>query len=265
MIYQRGHKNDYNNWAQAGNTGWSYEEVLPYFRKSEKIGIPEFIHSKYHGNTGYLDVQYSRYRTQLSTAFVKSAEEFGYKNNDPNADELLGFSYPQATIRNGRRCSAAKAFLRPAINRFNLHISMRARVTKINIDPYTKKALGVEFLKNKKYHRIRARKEIILSAGTIASPQILMLSGIGPRDNLESLSIPIIQELNVGYNLQDHVCVNGLEFLVSKPVSISETYVQNPAYILDYIFNGSGPYTIPGGAEGLAFMKTDNSSSRKLC
>lgn len=264
MIYQRGHRDDYNNWAKAGNVGWSYEEVLPYFRKSERNSIPELRHSKYHGTDGYLDVQYPNFRTELSKAFIKAADEFGYKNNDPNAEELLGFSYPQATIRNGRRCSAAKAFLRPITNRSNLHIAMRARATKIHIDPQTKTAIGVEFVKNKKRYRLAVRKEIILSAGTIASPQLLMLSGIGPRDHLQSHGIPVIQDLKVGYNLQDHVCVNGLEFLVSKPISISESYVQNPAYIFNYILKGSGPYTIPGGAEGLAFVKTENSSSGKL-
>lgn len=264
MIYQRGHRRDYDSWAEAGNTGWSYEELLPYFRKSERIQIPELLKSKYHGKNGYLDVQYARYRTELATAFVKAGQELGYENTDPNGESLLGFDYAQATLRNGRRCSAAKAFLRRIIHRKNLHISMRTRVTKILIDPETKIAYGVEFLKNRKRYRVRTKKEIILSAGTIASPQLLMLSGIGPRNHLEKFGIHVIEDLKVGYNLQDHVTLNGLEFLVDKPVSVSEVNVQNPRTIINYVFSGRGPYTIPGGAEALAFVKIENSTKRKL-
>lgn len=236
--------------------------MLPYFRKSEKCNIAELRDSPYHGRSGYLDIEYAGYRTELSNAFIKAGHEFGYRQTDPNGESLLGFGQAQATMRNGRRCSAAKAFLRPVMNRKNLHISMKSRVTKIVIDPVTKHAVAVEFIKNRKQYRIRATKEIILSAGTIASPQLLMLSGIGPSEHLRGLNIPIIQDLHVGYNLQDHAAFNGLEFLVDKQVTISEANVQNPVHVLNYIYNGKGPFTIPGGAEALAFVKTRNSSYR---
>lgn len=262
MIYQRGHRRDYDHWAQNGNDGWSYADVLPYFRKSEKCNIRELRDSPYHGRSGYLDIEYAGYRTELSKAFIKAGREFGYRHTDPNGESLLGFGQAQATMRNGRRCSAAKAFLRPIMDRSNLHISMKSRVTKIVVDPITKQAIAVEFIKNRKPYRIRASKEIILSAGTIASPQLLMLSGIGPAEHLQEFGIPVVQDLRVGFNLQDHAAFNGLEFLVDQEVTISEANVQNPLHIWNYIYNGRGPYTIPGGAEALAFVKTRNSSYR---
>ncbi len=264
MLYQRGHRKDFDDWAAAGNAGWSYDEILPYFLKSEKVDpLLDGIETDYHGKEGYLNVQNARYKTPLVDAFLKAGREMGYENSDPNGESLLGFSRAQATLRNGRRCSAAKAFLRPVMHRDNLHISMRSWVTKILIDPVTRIATGVEFMKNKKRYRVKTRKEIILSAGTIASPQLLMLSGVGPRHHLQEMNVPVIQDLKVGYNLQDHVAFNGLEFLVDQPVTISEANVQNPIHVLNYVFRGSGPYTLPGGAEGLAFVKTPNSSFGK--
>lgn len=261
MLYQRGHRKDFDRWAANGNFGWSYQEVLPYFKKSEKINIAEFMNSPYHGQNGYLDIEHSKYNTPLLTAFLNGGRELGYNVTDPNGHSLLGFSRAQATLRNGRRCSAAKAFLRPIRNRNNLHISMRSRVTKILIDPIMKFAYGVEFIKNHKLYRILTRKEVILSAGTIASPQLLMLSGIGPKDHLTQFDIPVIQDLKVGYNLHDHSCINGLVFLLNRPLSVREGDVQNPADLFNYMFYGRGPYTIPGGAEGLSFVKTPNSTS----
>lgn len=244
MLYQRGHRRDFDDWAANGNFGWSYDEILPYFLKSERIGIPELHFSKYHGRDGYLDVQRAGFRTHVLSTFLRSANEYGYHVNDPNGETLLGFSQSQATTRNGRRCSAAKAFLRPVHHRPNLHISINSRVTKILIDPKTKVAYGVEFVKNRQLYQILARKEVILSAGPVASPQLLMLSGVGPREHLEEIGIPVIQDLRVGFNLHDHSVVNGLDFVVNQPITISETSVQRPVYVLDYLINGQGPFTI---------------------
>lgn len=293
MLYQRGHKRDFNGWAENGNFGWDYDSVLPYFKKSERIGIGKLQHSPYHGSNGYLDVQQAGYRSKVLETFLKSAKEYGYNVNDPNGETLLGFSQSQANTRNGRRWSAAKAFLRTAQHRSNLFISKNSRVTQILINPKTKIAYGVEFIKNRQRYRVFARKEIILSAGPIASPQLLMLSGVGPREHLNELQIPVIQDLRVGFNLQDHSVVNGLDFTVNQPITISESSVQRPNYMLQYFLKGTGPFTIrmcllstliffcfiecsaggfvfnssylfffhlAGGAEGLAFIKTSNSS-----
>lgn len=261
LLYQRGHKRDYDEWAQQGNEGWDYESVLPYFIKSERVGIDDLKGSKYHGTDGYLDVQHSPFKTDLFTAFVETGSDMGYKENDPNGDELLGFSQVQATMRNGKRCSAAKAYLAPVKDRPNLFISTKSRVTKILIDQLKTEAYGVEFSYGKVKYQINATKEIILSAGTITSPQLLMLSGIGPKKHLEKFNINLVKDLKVGHNLQDHVGLSGLVFLVNKPITIVETNVQNPIDLFNYMINGIGPFTSPGGAEGLAFLKFENSTS----
>ena len=136
---------------------------------------------------------------------------------------------------------------------------MRSWVTKILIEPKTKIAYGVEFVKNRRKYKIRATKEVILSAGAIASPQLMMLSGVGPRKHLERHGIPVIQDLKVGYNLQDHLGASGLVFLVNQSITITESKVANPRNLVDFWLFGQGPFTSPGGAEGLAFLKVNNS------
>uniref|UniRef100_A0A8D8TF30 Glucose dehydrogenase [FAD, quinone] n=1 Tax=Cacopsylla melanoneura TaxID=428564 RepID=A0A8D8TF30_9HEMI len=162
----------------------------------------------------------------------------------------------QGTIRRGSRCSSAKAFLRPARTRKNLHIAMRAHVTKILVNPTTKKAYGVQFVRNGIKQTVLARREVILSAGTIGSPQILMISGIGPRDHLQDMGIPVIHNLRVGDNLQDHVGLSGLTFLIDKPVSIVQNRLKPVQVTTEYVFRGKGPMTTLGGVEGLAFVNT---------
>lgn len=264
LVYNRGHKDDFNRWADYGNYGWSYSNVLPYFKKSERIGMDELMSSKYRGHNGYLDVQHPAYRSKLLDAFIDAGYKLGYKENDPNGEDMLGFSQVQATMRNGRRWSAAKAYLRPVANeRKNLAISMKSWVKKILIDPETKLAQGVEFVKNKRTYKIKATKEVILSAGAIASPQLLMLSGIGPEDHLKEFSIPVIRNLSVGYNLQDHVGLSGLVFLVNESITLNEQNVQRPSKVLSYLLFGRGPLTVPGGAEGVAFVRTENATTGK--
>lgn len=264
MVFNRGHSDDYDRWARAGNDGWSYRDVLPYFKKMERIGIDEFKTSKYRGRKGLVDVQHPGYRSKLLDAFIDAGKDLGYEENDPNDEQMLGFSQIQATTRNGRRWSAAKAYLRPIKKRSNLFISMKSWVTRILIDPHTKVAYGVEFVKNRQRYYVNATKEVILAAGAVASPQLLMLSGVGPAKHLNKLHIPVIQNLSVGYNLQDHVGLSGLAFVVNEPITISESSVQSMSAIFSYYVLGRGPFTLPGGAEGLAFVKTPNSTLRKF-
>ncbi|XP_044735200.1 glucose dehydrogenase [FAD, quinone]-like [Chrysoperla carnea] len=261
MLYTRGNKHDFNYWEQLGNPGWNYDSLLPYFKKFEDVKIPSLKSSPYHSTGGYLTITEPPFRTPLAHAFLDAGRELGYNISNPNGARQLGFSIVQATERRGRRCSASKAFLRPIRHRRNLHIAKEARVTRILINPETKQAFGVEFIKNNKRYYIRASKEVVLSAGTLSSPQLLMLSGIGPREHLEELDIPVIQDLKVGYNLQDHVSLSGLAFVVNETISIREERVQNPIDIFNYIRNGRGPYTVPGGAEAIAFIKTKYSST----
>lgn len=264
LIYTRGHRRDYDRWAELGNTGWSYDEILPYFTKSEKTNNPKFFKSKYHGTKGELNIETSPYRTKLYKYFLDAGKDLGFNEVDSNSESVLGFSVTQATMRNGRRCSAGKAFIRPVFKRSNFDVTQKAWVTKILIDPVTKTANGVEFVKNKKKFVVRVKKEVILSAGVIKSPHILMLSGVGPKEHLEQFGIKVIQDLKVGYNLQDHVCLNGLSFPIKKKYGIVDTEVQTPVNMINYWFTRNGPLTLPGGGEGLAFMKFPNSSTRKL-
>ncbi len=196
-------------------------------------------------------------------SFIETAHELGYKYRDPNNDlsDMLGFSKAQATTRNGRRCSAAKAYLKTGPRRSNLHISLESQVVKVVIDPKTKTAVGVEFIKNNRRYFVKAKREVILSAGSIASPQLLMLSGVGPKEHLEKFGIPVLSDLKVGYNLHDHQTMAGLTFLVNQSVTITEATLNNPQNMFQYLLGNRGPFTLPSGVEGIAFVKTNYSDS----
>ncbi|XP_072759106.1 glucose dehydrogenase [FAD, quinone]-like isoform X2 [Anoplolepis gracilipes] len=264
MIYSRGSPADYDAWAALDNPGWSYKEVLPYFIKSERCKLID-KDARYHGFNGYLDVTNSPYATPLKERWLEAGQELGYNLVDYNSDRLVGFSAVQATLRNGHRVSASKAFLRPIRERANFSLSKFSTVTKIVINPTTKRAVGVEFIKNNKTYFVSVSKEIILSAGALNSPKLLMLSGIGPKDHLSLLGIRVIEDLSVGFNLQDHVSMSALMFLVNESVTVvGHRLVFNPVSFVDYLVHGKGPLTIPGGAEGLAFINTKaNSRNRK--
>lgn len=206
MIYVRGNKNDFNHWAQLGNPGWDYDSVLPYFLKSEDNRNPYLARTPYHATGGYLTVQEAPWHSPLVAAFVEGGTEIGYDNRDINGDKQTGFMIAQGTIRRGSRCSTGKAFVRPIRLRPNFHLALGAFVTKININPVEKRAYGVEFVRHGRKQHVRARREVILSAGAINSPQLMMLSGIGPRQHLEEKGISVIMDSpGVGQNLQDHV------------------------------------------------------------
>lgn len=160
MVFNRGHRRDFDGWAEAGNTGWGYDDVLDYFKKMEDVRIPEFRDLPYRGKNGPMTISHSKYKTKLLDAFLEAGQSLGYDVNDPNGPDMLGFSKIQGTIRDGRRCSTAKAYLRPIVNRKNLHLSVKSWATKIIIDKATKTAVGVEFVKNKKTYRVRAKKEV---------------------------------------------------------------------------------------------------------
>lgn len=256
MLYVRGNKNDYNLWERLGNQGWNYNNVLHYFKKSEDNRNPYLQKTPYHGSDGYLTVQESPWRTPLVLAFVQAGSEMGYENRDINGEEQAGFMVAQGTIRRGKRCSTAKAFLRPVRMRKNLHVALNSHVTRVLINPTTMRAFGVEFYRNGKRQIVVARKEVIMSAGAINSPQILMLSGIGPKEHLNEMGIPVLKDLKVGNNLQDHVGMGGLTFLVDKPVSIVQERFQAFKMAMEYLLREKGPMTTLGGVEGLGFVNT---------
>ncbi|GIY53599.1 glucose dehydrogenase [Caerostris darwini] len=255
MLYIRGNRRDYDQWAKNGAHGWSWKEVYPYFLKSEDNQDPHTAFNGYHGTGGYLTINTPPFVTPLGYAFEDSALHMGYPINDLNGVHQTGASIPQGTIRRGSRCSTAKAFLSSAGKRPNLDIAIKAFVTKILIDS-ERHARGVLFDKAGKTFQVLARREVIVSAGSINSPQLLMLSGIGPKKQLKRLGIPVVADLPVGENLQDHVGSAGIHFVINEPVSLLPNRILTLKNFLSFITMGKGPLTILGGCEGLAFVKT---------
>src|SRR5690242_8495844 len=205
-IYNRGQRLDFDGWAQRGNRGWGYADVLPYFRRTEQR-IASEIDDTFRGRDGNLPITDLDWRDPLCEAFIEGAVEMGIpRNTDYNGTLQAGVSYVQRIIRNGRRISAARGYLHPAMKRPNLAVHTHAHATSLVLDG--KKAVGVRYRKggrNGPQVEVRARPEVILSGGAVNSPQLLQLSGIGPASLLQSLGIPLQHDLaGVGENLRDH-------------------------------------------------------------
>lgn len=216
MFYVRGHPEDYDNWERMGNPGWGYKQMLHYFKKSEDFR--PWVDSKYHGRGGYLTIEQYENDNELYSLISEGFRDLGYRSfRDVNAEHQEGFFNIQVAFRDGLRCSTAKAFLHGIQSRPNLKISKNSVVHKVLIDK-TKTAYGVEYTKAGRKFKAIAKKEVVLSAGSINSPQILMLSGIGPSDHLADLDIEVVKSLKVGLNLQDHTTTRGLA--VSLDLSI---------------------------------------------
>lgn len=278
MLYVRGNKRDYDLWDALGNKGWSYEEILPYFRKSEDQRNPYLAKNKRQHSTGefslkessnftlnivkfilggYLTVQDSPYLTPIGPAFLQAGEEMGYDIVDINGDQQTGFAFFQFTQRRASRCSAAKAFLRPARLRKNLHVALFAHVTKVIIDETTKRALGVEYIRNGKKSAVYAKREVILSAGAVNTPHLLMLSGIGPREHLEHIGIKVLHDSpGVGRNVQDHIAVGGIVFRIDHPVAFVMNRLVNINSAVRYAVAEDGPLTSNVGLETVGFIST---------
>jgi len=261
MLYVRGNRKDYDDWEAQGNPGWGYEEALHYFKKSEDNRNPYLAATHFHSSGGYLSVQESPWRSPLATSFVEAGVEMGFENRDGNGEYQTGFMIAQGTIRRGSRCSTAKAFLRPARDRPNLHIALNSQVLKILVDSHSSAAYGVRVRRGGAIYTVLARKEVILSAGSLNSAQLLMLSGIGPADHLTEMGIPVHCDLPVGQNLQDHYGTGALTFTVDQPVSAVQTRFENIPTVLKYAVFGTGPLTILGGVEALAWIPTKFSNS----
>jgi len=202
MAYIRGNRKDYDDWAALGNTGWSYNEVLPYFKKAENN---ERIHNEFHGQGGPLNVSELQTDNPLQQTYLAAAREVGYPlNDDFNGAEQEGLGVYQVTQKNGERWSAAKGYLFPHMdNRSNLHVEINALAQRIIFE--NGRAVGVEFKQNGIKKTIRAKREVIVSAGAFQSPQLLMVSGIGDRAELEAQGIAVVHHLpGVGKNLHDH-------------------------------------------------------------
>jgi choline dehydrogenase-like flavoprotein len=204
MIYARGHRSDYDHWAAQGNPGWGWSDVLPYFKRAEhnERGADEF-----HGTGGPLNVMDLRSPNRFGPVFVQAAVEAGVpRNSDFNGAHQQGVGMYQVTHRNGERFSAAKAYLAPALERPNLQVITDAHTTRILMKG--KRAVGVEYRQRGELKQLEAAREVLLAAGALMSPQILMLSGIGPAAHLHAKGVPVVHDLpGVGRNLHDHVDV----------------------------------------------------------
>jgi choline dehydrogenase-like flavoprotein len=247
MVYIRGHRADYDDWAAQGATGWSYHDVLPYFRKSETNERGE---DQFHGALGPLSVCEGRSRNALMDAFVAAGVEAGYPANpDFNGAEQDGVGLFQNTQRNGMRCSAAVAYLHPAMARPNLHVVTNALTTRILFDG--SRATGVEIMRNGALEQIHADTEVIVAAGAYNSPQILMLSGIGPAAELAAFQIPVVADLPVGDGLQDHPMVL-MTWLTDQETLMTALTPDNIALLQT---EGRGPLTSNIGEAG-GFFRT---------
>ncbi|XP_014676329.1 PREDICTED: glucose dehydrogenase [FAD, quinone]-like [Priapulus caudatus] len=249
MVHTRGPPESYNTWAKMGATGWSYNDVLPYFMKSEDMQIPELMNSKYHSVGGPLTITESASGV-LSELFLQAGRELGYKVGDLNGENPHGFMRAQANIKDGVRVDAAKAFLKPALHRSNLHVITHAHVTKVMFEG--KRAVGLQFIHGAEKKQARASREVILSAGTIGSPHILLLSGVGPKEQLDQFNIPAVADLPVGKHLQDHVGVL-FEFFMEKNVSVIKEDMLSLQSRLAWILFGKGPHA-SNGVEGMAYV-----------
>src|SRR4051812_37085146 len=247
MIYIRGNRADYDEWAALGNHGWGYEDVLPYFKRAEDN---ERGANRYHGAGGPLSVSESRSMHPVVEAFVDACEQVGIpRNDDLNGATQEGAGRFQVTQRDGRRCSTAVAYLRPAVERGNVEVRTDTRVYRILFEGT--RAVGVEVVHGGQREVIRAGREVILSAGTYHSPQLLQLSGVGPADMFGALHMECLHDLPVGQNLQDHLM---LSFVVLTDKGSLMSFA-TPEAFAQYESEGQGPITSNGG-EGGAFVRT---------
>ena len=216
MVYQRGHPSDYNGWAERGNEGWAFSDVLPFFRKMQHQERGESAH---HGVGGPINVADPQDPNPLSQAFVEAALELGYEHNaDFNDGEQEGFGLYQVTQKRGQRHSSAVGYLHPALRRPNFSVIAQAQVTKLKIE--NSGCAGVQYRHNGEMHSAHALQEVIICGGAINSPQLLLLSGIGQADHLAEFDIPPVMNLpGVGQNLMDHIQVP-LAFHCREPVSL---------------------------------------------
>ncbi|RPG48980.1 MAG: choline dehydrogenase [Gammaproteobacteria bacterium TMED1] len=260
MIYMRGQASDYDHWEKLGNRGWGWKDVLPVFRRSENYQHGE---SEYHGINGEMHVEERRVNWEILDAWREAAEEIGIPKIDEfNRGDNFGNAYFQMNQHRGRRWSATKAFLKPAINRKNLKVMTRTQVTRIIIS--NNRAIGVELVSNHNSRKIlRGRREIIIAAGTVGSPQLLELSGIGETDLLKNAGVQPVHHLpGVGENLQDHLQIRSI-YKVKNTRTLNRqanSLLGLASMAIEYALLRRGPLTMPPSQLG-AFAKSDKHQS----
>ncbi|XP_011170785.2 glucose dehydrogenase [FAD, quinone] [Solenopsis invicta] len=248
MAYHRGHAKDYSRWVEMGNQGWSWEDVMPYFLKSENNREIGRVRAEDHATGGPMTVERFPWQPQFAWDIMTAAEETGLGvSEDLVGQNITGFTVAQTISKSGVRLSAARAYLWPYANRPNLDVALNAIVTKINTKKICSKVKteGITFIMNGRQHHVRARKEVILTAGTINSPQLLLLSGIGPKSHLKSVGIHTVVDLpGVGENLHNHMSY-GIDFTLKEKNTVE---LNMPTADL-YLYNQTGPMSSTGLAQ----------------
>lgn len=262
MMYVRGNRKDYDDWYNQGNPGWSYRQILKYYKKSEdnRMADEDEEARAFHGTGGPLKVDMFFSFDPIKDFLMEAVKEQGYNLiPDVNGEDQMGFTFMQATVDYGKRWSTAKAFLAPAKNRTNLHVIKDAQVTDVIINDKGV-AQGVNMVVGGEKLKAFVRKEVVLSGGAIGSPHILMNSGIGPKDNLERVGVKVKKDLSVGKNLQDHA-------IVFVPLKLHKSYAQplpESDFIDDifmYLMTGVGSLSHMGTLDFTGFVHTQNKSS----
>jgi len=259
LLYVRGQAEDYDRWAELGNHGWSFDEVLPYFKKSED---QERGADKFHGVGGPLKVSDLRLRRPIADYFIKAATEVGIPpNEDYNGPSQEGVGYFQQTAHKGFRWSTAKGFLRPARKRSNLRVETRAQTTRVLFEG--RRAVGIEYRKGGSPHQVRANAEVILAAGAIGSPQLLQVSGVGPGELLNRVGVPVVHDLQgVGQNLQDHLQIRLVFKTSQRTLNDEVNNLLKQAWVgAQYMLTRTGPLTL-AASQVVIFTKTDPSVER---
>lgn len=246
LVYMRGQPEDYDHWRQMGNVGWGWDDILPYFKRSEDN---ERGGSDLRGKGGPLKVSDIRDRREICDAFVEAAQEVGLPYNDDfNGPTQEGVGYFQTTSRNGLRCSSAVGYLKPARKRPNLRIETGAMVTRIVLDGT--RVTGVDYVQDGRNLTATARGEVVLSGGAINSPQLLQLSGIGPGEHLQGLGVTVQHDLDgVGRDLQDHLQIRSI-YRLNRPISVNDdvnNLLRRAMIGIDFALRRRGPLTFAAG------------------
>jgi choline dehydrogenase len=256
LLYVRGQSADFDSWAAQGNIGWGYQDVLPCFRRAED---QQHGANEYHGTGGPLSVRDPVEPDELCEGFIKAAGENGIpRTSDFNGRVQEGAGYYQMTARGVRRCSTATSYLRRARGRPNLDVTTHAAVERIIFRDGA--AVAVEYRRGDAVHRVEARREVILDGGAIASPQLLMLSGVGPADQLRQMQIAVVADRpEVGRGLQDHLNVRTAH-TCTRPITMNDRLGTTVGRLLagaEYLFRGTGPLTIAAGYAGAFYRSSE--------
>ncbi|CAG7666064.1 unnamed protein product [Allacma fusca] len=261
MLYVRGHPLDYDNWANiTGDPSWKYENVLEYFKKSQDYHGIHQNNTKHHAQSAYGNLHIESRNIDdlpLVPEFLQAAKELGFENVDLNGPQKPGFDQFEYVQKKGYRFGTYSAFLNPIMGRKNIRISRYSHVTKIKLDR-NNIAVGVWYTRHGVKRFARASKEIIISAGAVDSPKLLMLSGIGPSEHLKSVGVKPRVNLPVGQNLVDHVVTTLPSVIIDKPLTFDPMRDFGLDTIMEYAINGTGFLSLPGAVAAEGFISTEN-------